>query len=120
MPSPTPISPPTTTSAADGDADGDTQPLSPIHHTSSFPHQTSANVATRTPFIDTGVPAINAAPVELDGGEAVAVGDAVAEEGRRAKEVSPGLGEEEDIEREFLGEGERGAGREVREVSFLF
>jgi hypothetical protein len=112
MTSPTPISPPTTANPSSAD---EPNPLSPIQHTSSFPHQTSANVSTRTPYIDTSTPAINAAPVELDGGEAVAVGDGVGL--GRGKEVSPGLGEEEEIEREFLGEGEPGVGREVREVS---
>lgn len=115
MTSSTPVSPPAAVNTS-STANDDSKPLSPIHHTSSFPHQTSANVATRTPYIDTSVPAINAAPVELDGGEAVAVGDVVGgREGVKGQGVSPGLGEEEDIEQEFLGDGERGVGTQVRE-----
>ncbi|KAF2681934.1 hypothetical protein K458DRAFT_308659 [Lentithecium fluviatile CBS 122367] len=104
MTSSNPISPPTN--------EAEPNPLSPVHHTSSFPHQTSANVATRTPFINTSTPAINAAPVELDG-----IPTSPDELKRRHTGdgmVSPGLGEEEDIEEEFLGEGERGAGRSKR------
>ena len=36
------------------------------------------------------------------------------------KVISPGLGEEEDINEEFLGEGVEGVGRGLREVSRYF
>lgn len=93
--------------------------VSPLPHTSSFPHTTSADVVTRMPFIDTATPAINPAPVELDGiptSPDVAKQSEPSSDSQSKRLVSPGLGEEEDINEEFLGEGERGVGREVREV----
>lgn len=41
--------------------------ISPIERANTFPHKTSAAVASQTPLIDTTTPAINATPVELDG-----------------------------------------------------
>jgi hypothetical protein len=62
------------------------------------------------PRIELDTPAINPEPVELDGGE-------LASPENASRLVSPGLGEEEDIEEEFLGEkGEVGVGKELREV----
>ncbi|KAJ4288152.1 hypothetical protein N0V90_012169 [Kalmusia sp. IMI 367209] len=94
--------------------------------TTTFPHKTSASVSTRTPFIDTSVPAINEAPVELDG--IPASPDAIKRRGtneepesagvgreRKGSVVSPGLGEEDEIEAEFLGEGGVGVGKEIQE-----
>lgn len=104
----TPVSPPSQAPAPTTSSSADATPLSPIQHTSSFPHHTSAGVATRTPFIDTSTPSINGEPVELDG----AVAPSPAGKG-------VGLDEEADIEREFLGEGEVGEGNVVREVSLL-
>jgi hypothetical protein len=110
-------------------ADSNPTPLSPVSQTAAFPHQTSSSVTTRTPYIDTATPAINAAPVELDGmptspeelKRRATVDDAVGEDAvvgdGKGRLVSPGLGDEEDINEEFLGEGERGVGREVREVT---
>ncbi|KAF1829804.1 hypothetical protein BDW02DRAFT_469961, partial [Decorospora gaudefroyi] len=87
-------------------------PISPISRSGAFPHKTSPAVATQTPLIDTNTPAINHAPVELDGG-------AISREDleRRATDgVGSRLmgGEEEDIDAEFLGEGGN-TGREARE-----
>ncbi|KAF2442067.1 hypothetical protein P171DRAFT_522959 [Karstenula rhodostoma CBS 690.94] len=45
-------------------------PISPISRQTTFPHKTSAATSSRTPFIDIATPAINAAPVELDGAPA--------------------------------------------------
>lgn len=75
-------------------------------------------MSTRTPFIDTSAPAINAAPVELDGGVEVERKSAAGKDAEEKVVVSPGLGVEEEIEAEFLGEGGRGVGRVVMEVSF--
>lgn len=117
----TPISPPTvsTTTAPPAPAPAPSTnaepPISPVSRTGSFPHKTSPAVATRTPFIDTDTPPINEAPVELDGAPTT---PDEAKRSRKGSMISPGLGEEDEIEEEFLGEpGERGVGREVREVS---
>lgn len=88
-------------------------PVSPVARQTTFPHKTSAAVSTRTPFIDTATPAINAAPVELDGVPT----SPLAKEKKDAGNVGVvGLGEEAEIEAEFLGEGSRSGGREVSEV----
>lgn len=106
MPSTPPISPVPTT-----------DPISPVSNSSTFPHKTSPAVATQTPLIDTSTPAINEAPVELDGG-------AITPEELRRRTTGEGLGgvrgsirgpDEEDIDAEFLGQGGN-AGREAREV----
>lgn len=58
---------------------------------------------------------INDKPVELDG-----VPTSPEELKRREtgeKIISPGLGEEEEINQEFLGEGEPNVGKGLREVS---
>ncbi|KAF2635344.1 hypothetical protein P280DRAFT_196685 [Massarina eburnea CBS 473.64] len=115
------ISPPTTSEA-----------ISPVQRTSTFAHKTSTAASTRTPFIDTSTPAINSAPVELDGAppspdaakqrttdDSVAPGAAGGVASSNADgthvAVSPGLDEEGEIEREFLGEGGMGEGDAVRE-----
>ncbi|OAL44081.1 hypothetical protein IQ07DRAFT_636514 [Pyrenochaeta sp. DS3sAY3a] len=97
-----------------------TSPLSPT----TFPHKTSPAVATQTPLINTDTPAINAgAPVEIDGTEmdgetvrrrgtgesGVLVGGAGVGSRVGSGVLSPG--DEEDIDGEFLGEGEGGVGR---------
>lgn len=107
--------PPAPTSAPTPSSD----PISPVTRTGTFPHKTSPAVATQTPLIDTSTPAINAAPVELDGIPAYP-----PEDGKRraVREGSAGVispGDEEDIDGEFLGEG-RSVGRGVREVCFIF
>lgn len=62
-------------------------------------------------------PAINDRPVELDSSSA----ESDKKERRRGHDGLVGLGEEEDIHAEFLGEkGEVGAGREIREVCTIF
>jgi len=104
-----PISPPTTSTPATS-----ADPISPVSRSSTFQHKTSPAVATQTPLIDTATPAINAAPVELDGIPTSA--DALK---RRTTDASSGGGvlspaDEEDIDGEFLGEGER-TGREAKE-----
>ncbi|KAF1911524.1 hypothetical protein BDU57DRAFT_543015 [Ampelomyces quisqualis] len=63
MAQPTPVSSSITTTTAATSTD----PISPVSRTATFPHKTSPAVATQTPLIDTSTPAINAAPVELDG-----------------------------------------------------
>ncbi|KAF2874686.1 hypothetical protein BDV95DRAFT_603487 [Massariosphaeria phaeospora] len=115
----------TTTTTASSTSPPPSHPISPISRSGSFPHKTSLAVATTRPFIEMDTPAINADPVELDGATAASLGD---EPGRGAKGgsvkrtedgegvmISPGLGESDDVDEEFLGEGGRGAGREVRE-----
>ena len=98
-------------------------PISPISRQTTFPHKTSVAVSTRTPYIDTSTPAINDAPVELDGiptsPDALKRRQTEEEERNRANKgiaVSPGLGEEEEIEAEFLGEGSTGMGKELLAV----
>jgi hypothetical protein len=86
-------------------------PVSPLSRTSTFPHKTSPAVSSQTPLIDTNTPAINAAPVELDGSS---VGTNVGRAGGGV--LSPA--DEEDIDAEFLGGGAE-AGRGVREVRLL-
>ncbi|KAL5371979.1 hypothetical protein DPSP01_013857 [Paraphaeosphaeria sporulosa] len=108
MSTPTPISPPSSAPAGSSNEPAE-PPVSPIGQT-GFPHKTSAAVSTRTPFIDTGTPAINAAPVELDG---VPTSPPAEKGGKKGKVV--GLGEEDEIEAEFLGEGGRSAGGVVSE-----
>lgn len=113
----TPISPPAVAASNE-------PPISPIARQTTFPHKTSASVTTRTPFIDTSTPAINEAPVELDGlpasphALAPTLPDEEALNGaRKGSVVSPGLGEEDEIEAEFLGEGGVRASKEIQEVS---
>ncbi|CAA9964581.1 hypothetical protein PTMSG1_07940 [Pyrenophora teres f. maculata] len=94
-----------------------TDPISPVSRSgTSFAHKTSLAVATQTPLIDTSTPAINDAPVELDGG-------AITPEELRRRTTEEGLGgvrgsmrgpDEGDIDAEFLGGGGN-AGREARE-----
>ncbi|KAH7372250.1 hypothetical protein BKA66DRAFT_468482 [Pyrenochaeta sp. MPI-SDFR-AT-0127] len=109
----TPISPPLVT--ATGLPAPSTDPISPVSRKVTFPHKTSPAVATQTPLIDTNTPAINAAPVELDG-----IATSVEELKRRQTGDSIGgsgvlsPGDEEDIDAEFLGDGEN-ASKEARE-----
>ena len=112
----TPISPPT-------DSAFNEPPISPISRQTTFPHKTSASVSTRTPFIDTSTPAINDAPVELDGLPASPdalrrrqTDEEALNRARKGSVVSPGLGEEEEIEAEFLGEGGVRASKEIQQV----
>jgi hypothetical protein len=104
-------------------------PISPIKRTPTFPHITSTSVASRTPFIPTDTPAINAAPVELDGGGGLSheelkrrgTGDSLTggnalgvKVGNGVRNgVSPGLEAEGEVEREFLAGG---MGEDLREV----
>lgn len=114
---PTPISPPALNTAASLLSSESPGPLSPITRSGTFEHKTSGSVPPARPFIETDTPAINAAPVELDG--VPTSPDELKRRGtgdRLAKRVSPGLGEEESIEAEFLGEGGQGVGRDLREV----
>ncbi|KAH8732688.1 hypothetical protein GQ44DRAFT_696275 [Phaeosphaeriaceae sp. PMI808] len=108
----TPISPPISTPPAPR-TDG---PISPVSSRSStFAHKTSPSVATRTPLIDTATPAINDAPVELDGipTSPEALKRRIIDAGTTGAGIlSPE--EQEDIDGEFLGEGES-AGRGVKE-----
>lgn len=62
MASPPPISAPTVSSSTVTSV-----PISPVSRSSTFAHKTSPAVVSQTPLIDTNTPAINAAPVELDG-----------------------------------------------------
>ncbi|ORY14547.1 hypothetical protein BCR34DRAFT_451434, partial [Clohesyomyces aquaticus] len=93
------------------------QPISPVHRSGSFPHKTSPAVAPSRPFIETSTPAINDTPVELDGvptsPKEVKRRDTNGKEGGEGVGVSPGLGEQGDIDEEFLGEGKEGVGKEV-------
>lgn len=85
-------------------------------------------MTTQTPLIDTSTPAINAAPVEIDGAE-MSVGDMEARRranggstgaDRDGREGSMGVispGDEEDIDGEFLGDG-RPAVTQVRTISY--
>ncbi|KAJ4345601.1 uncharacterized protein N0V89_011734 [Didymosphaeria variabile] len=92
-------------------------PISPISRQSTFPHKTSAAVSTRTPYIDTSTPAINAAPVELDSIPAspgpVQRRATEEEKDRKGNVVSPGLGEVDEAEAELLGEGGKSGRGEV-------
>ncbi|KAL5430973.1 hypothetical protein PMIN05_009851, partial [Paraphaeosphaeria minitans] len=115
-PTSTPISPPSSSSfssfpAPASDTATSQPPISPITHQTEFLHKTSAAASTRTPFIATATPAINDAPVELDG---VPTSPPAATGARKAGVV--GLGEEDEIEAEFLGDGGRSAGGVVSEV----
>ncbi|KAF2187109.1 hypothetical protein K469DRAFT_468646, partial [Zopfia rhizophila CBS 207.26] len=92
-------------------------PISPVNRTDSFPHKTSPAVASTRPFIEMNTPAINETPVELD-----SIPTSPQEVKRRDTDgsgrvgvVSPNLGEEEGIQEEFLGEGEKGEGGKLRE-----
>ncbi|CAI6332157.1 unnamed protein product [Periconia digitata] len=105
----TPISPP-----------GPPTPSDPAAN-ATFAHKTSTAATTTTPFIDTSTPAINAAPVELDGAsispdqmsrkagtkesQSTDLPPSSGRERSGSVVVSPGLDEEGEIEREFLGEG---------------
>lgn len=90
-------------------------PISPVSRAGTFPHKTSPAVASQTPLIDTSVPAINAQPVELDG---IPTSPQAQELKRRetgqSRVISPA---QEDIDAEFLSEGEKVAGQLGREVS---
>jgi hypothetical protein len=93
-------------------SDPNVNPISPvsISRTSTFPHKTSPAVSSQTRLIDTNTPAINDAPVELDGSS---VGANIGRVG--AGVLSPG--DEEDVDAEFLGGGGAGSGmRGIREV----
>lgn len=96
-------------------------PLSPV--ASSFAHKTSASTPFTHAFIEISTPAVNAVAVELDGAPISSeitrtntakgmAGEGMTKDGEGG---NVGLGEEEDINEEFLGSGERGAGKEVRE-----
>ena len=117
MPEPTPISPPSSSSAA---AAQDSGPISPVTRSATFEHKTSGAVPPAIPQIDTDMQAVNAAPVEIDGiqtsAEEVALKRSNTTGSRKGKLVSPGLGEEDEIEAEFLGDGEKGVGMELKEV----
>jgi hypothetical protein len=110
---PTPMSPPTSSS--------DANPISPISRTSTFPHKTSPAVSSQTSHIDTNTPAINDAPVELDGSAVstqVRGGSGGGAEGNKGGVLSSA--DEEDIDAEFSGKGVgKGSGRGVREVRFV-
>jgi hypothetical protein len=109
------MSPPILTAAGFSPPPG-ADPISPISRSGTFPHKTSPAVVTQTPLIDTNTPAINDAPVELDGGEVTP-----EELRRRTTEEASGVRgsmrspDEEGIDAEFLGEGEN-LGRDAREV----
>jgi hypothetical protein len=116
MANPPTMSPPILTATGFPSSPPSTDPISPVSRSGTFPHKTGPAVVTQTPLIDTNTPAINDAPVELDGGELT------PEELRRrtTEEVGGVRGsmrspDEEGIDAEFLGEGED-LGREAREV----
>jgi hypothetical protein len=112
MSNPPPISPPSITSTVPPAAGG---PISPVTRSGTFPHKTSG-VATQTPLIDTATPAINDAPAELDG--VVLTHEDLKRRTTDGSTSGAGVlspADEEDIDAEFLGEGEN-AGRGVREV----
>ncbi|KAF2465082.1 uncharacterized protein BDR25DRAFT_198049, partial [Lindgomyces ingoldianus] len=91
-------------------------PISPVQRSSSFQHKTSPAVPPTHSFIETNTPAINDTPVELDSVPASLKGGKrrnTAGEGEGGV-VSPNLGEEEDINQEFLGEGKDGVSKELR------
>jgi hypothetical protein len=115
MANPPTISPPILT-ATGFPAPASTDPISPVSQGGTFPHKTSPAVVTQTPLIDTNTPAINDAPVELDGGaitpEELKRRTTGEVGGVRSSMRSP---DEEGIDAEFLGEGED-LGREAREV----
>lgn len=109
-------SPPSTTAPPPASYD----PISPVSRSTTFPHTTSGAVISSTPLISTNTPAINAAPVELDGVATSpenlrrrATGEAPVANVSTTSLRSPA--DEEDIDGEFLGEG-GDAGRRVREV----
>jgi len=99
-----------------------TDPISPVSRNgTSFPHKTSPAVVTQTPLIDTSTPAINDAPVELDGG---AITPEELRRRRTEEEFSGVRGsmrgpDEGDIDAEFLGQGGN-PGREAREVGYSY
>ncbi|KAF2109404.1 hypothetical protein BDV96DRAFT_235423 [Lophiotrema nucula] len=106
----TPLSPPTISTTASAPSASD-QPISPVHRTGTFPHKTSSAAAVH-PFIETSTKPINEFPVEIDG---VPASPKDVKRRGAGDIVSPGLGEEAEIEEEFLGDGERGVGKEVWE-----
>ncbi|KAF2132988.1 hypothetical protein P153DRAFT_382609 [Dothidotthia symphoricarpi CBS 119687] len=92
-------------------------PISPIERTNTFPHKTSAAVVTQTPLIDMNTPAINAAPVELD---SVSVGEERRETGGTTRGIVIGgstgvasLSDEEGVNGEVLGRGFDGSEQRV-------
>ncbi|RYO33517.1 hypothetical protein AA0111_g3798 [Alternaria arborescens] len=109
------MSPPILTATGFSPPPPSTNPISPVSRSGTFPHKTSPAVVTQTPLIDTNTPAINDAPVELDGGEVTP-----EELRRRTTEEASGVRgsmrspDEEGIDAEFLGEGEN-LGRDARE-----
>ncbi|KAF2653752.1 hypothetical protein K491DRAFT_501582 [Lophiostoma macrostomum CBS 122681] len=118
MPEPTPISPPiqTDTSSSAAQPSG---PISPVTRSGTFEHKTSGAVPPAIPEINTDIKAVNAAPVEIDGiqtsAEEVELKRSNTTGSRKGNLVSPNLGEEDEIEAEFLGEGEKGVGKELKE-----
>lgn len=119
--------------------EADSTPLSPVTRASSFPHKTSASATPVHAYIETNTPAINDVAVELDGaaieppkhkhvqgeeeeGEGLKekvkrfAGGLVGKHKDKGEGGNVGLGEEEDINEEFLGEGGKPVGKEVREV----
>ncbi|KAH7379102.1 hypothetical protein DE146DRAFT_303271 [Phaeosphaeria sp. MPI-PUGE-AT-0046c] len=96
MASPPPFSPPPASSAS-------SVPISPVSRSSTFPHKTSPAVVSHTPLIDMNTPAINAAPVELDGVPMAGI-------------TSPG--DEGDKEERFLS-GEATVGRGEQRAAML-
>ncbi|KAF2728273.1 hypothetical protein EJ04DRAFT_504313 [Polyplosphaeria fusca] len=112
-----PISPPTADAAArPPPSSTDEPPVSPVHRTGTFQHKTTSAAPVHA-FLETSHPAINPSPVEIDGTAAVPSSHhtSTTDSAKPDSIVSPGLGEEQDIESEFLGEGGLPVGREVRE-----
>lgn len=102
-----PISPPTTDIPSSSET-----PLSPVARTDAFPHKTSPAISTQIPLIDTSTPAINAAPVEIDGA-ALSPEDLKRRTTSSSGVLSPA--DEAEIEAEFLGDG-ADAGKEAKQV----
>jgi hypothetical protein len=103
----TPISPPALSTNAQPPV-RTSDAISPVSRSGTFTHKTSPAVTTQTPLIDTSTPAINDTPVELDSTPAMNLQ-------RRTPEGVISPADEEDIDAEFLAEGES-AGRGVIEV----
>jgi hypothetical protein len=131
-----PISPPPLIAAGVPPSTSSADPISPVSRSGTFLHKTSPAVSTQTPLIDTSTPAINDAPVELDGwsispeelrrrntgeGGGVVIGGSGGIGGSGSGvDMSGGVGSslrspDDEADAEFLGEGEN-LGREAREV----
>jgi len=99
-------------STSNAPASANAAPISPVHHGGSFPHKTSASVASIKPFIETSTPAINSEPVEMDASPTVERrGTGMTDDGGEGRMFSPD--QDDEIMEELSGV--RGEGTGVRE-----